>query len=134
MLKYQSAPNGASGRLLTGASLAQIIRRMSPPQRACLGADIADGRVVLRGLTIKSIATLVGAEQAYLFAALRCTPQQREEIRAGQRSLPIPRRRTRKSMPAFDWSSVNDDDLVEAVRRIGLDRALAAAVEAERTA
>ena len=47
-------------RAITGASLAQLRRRMSAAERACLAADIVDGRVVLQGLTVKAIAAQRG--------------------------------------------------------------------------
>ena len=119
-------------RAITGASLAQRRRRMSAAERACLAADIIDGRVILQGLTAKAIAALVGVNVGYVDRALRLTPEQRAEVCRGDRPLVLPRAPAPASH--IDWNAINDDDLVEAVRRIGIDRALAAAVEAERGA
>jgi len=126
MLQYTNGHR----RAILGASLARLRRDMSAAKRACLAADIVDGRVVLQGLTIRAIATLVGVNLDYVHRALRLTPEQREQVRRGDRPLVLPR------TPAshIDWDAINDDDLVEAVRRIGLERALAAAVAVERGA
>jgi len=43
-------------RAISGASLAQLRRRMSAAERAVLAADIVNGRVVLQGLAVKAIA------------------------------------------------------------------------------
>jgi len=117
MLQYANAHR----RAITGASLAQRRRRMSAAERACLAADIVDGRIVLQGLTVKAIAALVGVNVGYVDRALRLTPEQRAEVCRGDRPLAAPR------PPCADFEA-----LVEAIRRAGLDRTLEAAVEAER--
>src|SRR5262245_37299120 len=124
-------PNGssASPRVVSGASLAQLLRHKTPSQRAVIAADVVDGRLVIVGLTAKSVTAICGANASYVAAALKCTPEQRELIKRGERQLAPASARRRA---AIDWSAINDDDLVEAVRRIGLERALAAAVEVER--
>jgi hypothetical protein len=111
MLQYRNSPC----RAISGASLAQLRRHMAAPERACLAADIIDGRVVLQGLTAKGIAALCGVNLAYFNAALNLTPEQRCEASRGAR--PLAKAPKRKSAQPFDWNSVNDDDLVEAVRR-----------------
>jgi hypothetical protein len=128
MLQYTNGHR----RAISGAGLAQLRRRMSAAERACLAADIVDGRVVLQGLTVKAIAALVGVNVGYVDRALRLTPEQRAEVCRGDRPLVLPR--TPAPASHIDWNAINDDDLVEAVRRIGIDRALAAAVEVERGA
>jgi hypothetical protein len=131
-MQYRHNGNGASGlRSISGASLAQLIRAKTPSQRAVIAADVIDGRLVIVGLTAKSVTTLCGANTNYVAAALKCTPEQRELVKRGERQL-IPARSRRRA--AIDWSALNDDDLVEAVRRIGLERALAAAVAVESDA
>src|SRR6516164_6386704 len=110
MLKYQSAPNGASGpRRISGASLAQLVKGRSPSERAVLAADILDGRIVVVGLTRKAVTTLCRANTNYVAAALRTTPEQRTAIRRGARALIRTRARTRTRAPAFDWSAISDD-------------------------
>ena len=116
-------------RAISGASLAQLRRRMSAAERAILAADLVDGHVVLQGLTVKSIAALVGTCPAYVHRALRLTPEQRADVCRGDRSLIPPTARA----PVFDWKSISDDVLVEMIRKVGVDRALSAAVAAEHT-
>jgi len=125
MLNYTNGRRHA----ITGASLAQRRRRMCKAERAILAADIIDGRIVLQGLTVKTIAGLVGTNISYVYQALKLTPEQREAVRRGDRRLILPQP---APAPAFDWSAVSDDVLIEAIRQVGLDRALSAAVEAER--
>src|SRR5262249_60848293 len=91
MFHYKLDGNGAS-RVISGAGLAQVLRRLSPTERALLGADILDGMVIVSGLTAKSVAVLVGVSASYLSAAARATPEQRAEIQDG-RPLILPRAR-----------------------------------------
>ena len=70
MLQYS---NG-SRRAISGAGLAQLRRRMSAAERACLAADIVDGRIVLQGLTVKAIAALVGVNVGYVDRACVSRP------------------------------------------------------------
>jgi hypothetical protein len=103
---------------------------MSTAERAVLAADIVDGRIILQGLTIKAVAALAGASVDYVHHALRLTPEQREQVRRGDRPLVAPR--ACASAAKIDWEKIGDDMLVEAIRRLGVDRTLEAAVEAER--
>jgi hypothetical protein len=80
---------------------------MTPPQRAILAAEIIDGRIVLVGLTTKSIAAIAGVSQPYVNAALRTTPEQRAAIARGDRPL-VTQSRTHKAA-AIDWSTIDDD-------------------------
>jgi hypothetical protein len=126
MVTYRNGNRSA----ISGASLAQLRRRMSAAERAVLAAEIVDGRIVLQGLTVKAIAALVGACPAYVHRALNLTSAQRGAVLAGERPL-VPQR-TRKGAPTADWwESIDDDALVDMIRGIGLDRTLDAAVEAE---
>ena len=125
MLQYTNGHR----RAISGASLAQLRRRMSAPERACLGADIIDGRVILQGLTAKAIAALVGVSVGSVDRALRLTPEQREQVKRGDRPLVLPR-----AYAPTDAGCMSDDMLVEVVRRVGIDRALHAMVVAEDTA
>ena len=128
MLQYTNGQR----RAITGASLAQLRRRLSASARACLAADLVDGRVILKGLTAKAIAGLCDVNIGYVDRALRLTPEQRSEVRRGVRPLVQPR--TRKREPVVDWGAVDDGVIVEAIRRIGLERTLDAAVEVEASA
>ena len=129
-MQYRHNGNGTSGlRSISGASLSQRLRRMNASQRAVLAADIIDGRLVVMGLTRKAVTALCSASQAYVAAALRTTPEQRKAIVRGERSLI----RARPRAPApIDWAKIDDTTLVEAVRRIGLERTLDAAIAADR--
>jgi hypothetical protein len=120
--------NGGS-RSFNGASLAQRLRRMSPPQRAILAANIIDGRVIVQGLTAKAITAICGASGAYVSAALRLTPEQRAAVSNGTRPLV-----TAPPRPAFvptDWAKADTNKIVDVIREIGIDRALNAAIEVE---
>jgi hypothetical protein len=127
MLNYNNGNPGA----ISGASLAQLVRRMSAPQRAILAADIVDGRTILQRLTAKSIAMIVGASPAYVCAALRCSPEQREQVRRGERPLIPSQPRAVAAATTIDWAAVDDVALTDIVRTIGIDRTLNAAVAAE---
>jgi hypothetical protein len=115
--------NNGHRRAISGAGLAQLRRRMSAAERACLAADIVDGRVVLQGLTVKAIAALVGVNQGYVDRALRLTPEQREQVRHGDRPLVSPRPcadfdalRAAAAAP-IDWEAIGDEMLVEPSAR-----------------
>jgi len=125
-------------RAISGASLAQLRRRMSAAERAVLAADIVNGRVVLQGLAVKAIAALVGVNVGYVDRALRLTPAQRQEVYNGDRPLVPPRAPAparagcwgRAGAP-IDWEAIGDAELTEAIRRIGIDRAINATIAAE---
>jgi hypothetical protein len=129
-MQYRHNGNGTSGlRSINGTSLSQKLRRMTASQKAVVAADIIDGRLMVMGLTRKAVTSLCGSSPNYVSAALRCTPEQRAAIVRGERPLIRPRPRT--SAP-IDWAKIDDATLVEAVRRIGLERTLDAAIVADR--
>jgi hypothetical protein len=132
-MSYISNGSHASSRTLSGASLAQKIRRMTPPQRAVMAAEILDGALIVQNLTAKSIVMIVNANMAYVCAALRSTPEQRELVKRGQRPLIPTRARALRAPAAIDWHSVDDAALTETVRSIGIERTLSALALAERT-
>jgi len=125
---YRQNHKSANGgpRCLSGASISQLVRYMTPIERAVLGAELVEGRVVLEPPTAKTAAALVHIGHGYLFAALRLSPEQRAAVLSGERPLIEPRRCAPTSM---DWGT-----LVEELRFLGTDRTLEAAVEAERAA
>jgi len=123
MLEYTNETR----RAITGPGLAQLRRRMSAAERACVAADIIDGRLILQGLTAKSIAGLVGVNLGYVDRALQLTPEQRAEVCRGDRPLVAPR------TGAPNAGRMSDEMLVEMVRRVGIDRALHAVIVAEET-
>jgi hypothetical protein len=130
MTIYHSNGSPTSRRAITGAGLAQLRRRLSPAERACLAADIIDGRTALVALTAKAIATLVGVNLGYVDRALKLTSAQRQGVRAGDRPLILPQ--PRKPREPVDWGAIGDAELAEAISRIGVDRAINAAIAAER--
>jgi hypothetical protein len=121
--------NTSVRRTITGASLAQLARHMTPTEKAIFAAEILDGEITLQGLTAKSVAHLVGINQSYLFAALRATAQERTAILAGTR--PLMPERTRSLPTVIDWAEVDTGKIVEAIKMIGLDRTLEAAIAVE---
>jgi hypothetical protein len=80
-----TAPNTSRARIISGASMAQLLRHMDVPARAIFGAEIYDGNVIVQNLTAKSIAALVGVSVASLFAAMRL------DVKRGLRPLILPR-------------------------------------------
>src|SRR5262249_55304209 len=137
-MQYSSIGNGASHRRriparITGASLAQLLRNMGPAARAVLAANIIDGDVVITALTRRMVAMLCGASASYVDAALHHGAEEREAIARGDRPL-VPRARTRADARPINWANLDDDALVEAVRRAGVERGLNGAVAAETIA
>jgi hypothetical protein len=131
MSKYQPYMNGASIQYVTGTSLAQFVRNMSPAARAILAADILEGRVVVTGLTRQTVTTLCGANASYVAAALRCTPEQRAAVKRGERALIRARGRAPTPAPG-NGRHIDDATLARLARAVGVERLLDAAVEAER--
>jgi hypothetical protein len=124
--------NGASSkpRCLSGASLAQLVRHMTPSERAILGAELVEGRAVLEPPTAKTVSALCQVNMTYVGAALRLTPAQRGEVLAGERPLIEPRR---CAPVRTEWADANGHGIVEAIKLIGIDRTLEAAIEVERS-
>ena len=134
-MEYSSIGNGASHRRriparITGASLAQLLRNMGAAERAILAANIIDGDVVITALTRRMVAMLCGASASYVDAALHHSAEEREAIARGDRPL-VPRTRPRTDARRINWANLDDDVLVEAVRRIGIERTLDAAIAAD---
>jgi hypothetical protein len=98
------------------------VRRLSPAQRAILAAAIVEGRITLVDLTTKAIAELCRISEPYVYAALRCTPEQREAIHFGDRPLVQPR--PRPVSPAVDWWRLNEDALLAAINGLELSTAV----------
>lgn len=128
---YNSNGSSTSPRVLSGASLAQRVRRMTAPQKACLVADVLDGKIILTALTAKSIATIVGANFSYVHHALRLSSEAREQVKRGLRPLAPVQRRPSPTPAAINWDVVDDATIEEWIRAVGVDRTLdvAAAVE-----
>jgi hypothetical protein len=124
-----SRPGGA--RALSGASLAQMVRHMRPAERALIAADIVDGKVIVQGMTTKSVAMIVGTSIASAFAALRLSPEQREAVKRGQRPLVTSRSSAKSESVGVDWTKVDDETLTDIVWEVGIERVLEAAATAE---
>jgi hypothetical protein len=103
---------------------------MTPVQRAVFAAEIIDGKIVVQGLTTKAVASLCGASPAYVFAALKLTPEARSAVSTGMRPL-IPTRP--RPAPSY-WTDADTDDILEMVRAIGVDQTLNAAIKVEAEA
>jgi hypothetical protein len=71
---YRQTNGSANGgpRCLSGASISQLIRRMSPAERAILGAELVEGRIVLEPPTAKTVGALAGERP--LIEPRRCAP------------------------------------------------------------
>jgi hypothetical protein len=106
---FSELPTSGS-RVISGASLAQTLRHLSPSARACWGADIVDGITIITAPTMKSIALNVGVSASYLFAALRLTPEQRNEVKRGLRPLiPLRQPASPTSIPTVEdvWAATD---------------------------
>jgi hypothetical protein len=103
---------------------------MGAAERAILAANIIDGDVVITALTRRMVAMLCGASASYVDAALHHSAEEREAIARGDRPL-VPRTRPRTDARRINWANLDDDVLVEAVRRIGIERTLDAAIAAD---
>jgi|SRR5215831_12300604 len=95
-------------RAISGASLAQLLKNMSAPERAIMAADILDGHVVIVGLTRRMVTAMCRADAGYVDRALRLTRAQRAEVCRGDRQLVSPR------VPCADFEA-----FAEAIRRAG---------------
>jgi hypothetical protein len=129
---YLNGNGRAIPAVVTGASLARRLRAMTAAQRACSAADVDDGRTPLVDLTAKSIAALHQVSMPYLLAAKKLSPEEREQVRRGERPLVQPKAK----QPELPLSLAEFDDvkLIEAIRTIGVERTLEAATAVEAQA
>jgi hypothetical protein len=114
-------------RTITGRDLAH--KKRTPTQRALLAADLASGRVIVTGLTLRQATMLTGASPSYASVAARLDGNERIAVARGWRRL-LPYS-TKPAMPTPKPALVNDAELIELVRSVGIDRTLAAAVAVE---
>jgi hypothetical protein len=118
-------------KVLYGASLAH--RHLNARQRAVLAADALDG-LVRFAPTQNQVAAAFGVSVPYIMAARRLSPDQRATILQGSDSTSFaeliqPRqRRLKLRLPNF---AITNDELVRAVRAVGVNRVLDAAIAAE---
>jgi hypothetical protein len=73
-------------RVISGRGIAH--RQLDKRQRACLGADVADGVVVLQ-LSVRQLARLLGVCEPYIRAAQQLSPPKRKAILNGQDTTPF---------------------------------------------
>jgi hypothetical protein len=66
------------------------LRKLGKAARAALAAEIVEGSVTLSDLSARQLAAVVGVSVAYVAAALKLTPAQRDAVRRGQRPLVEP--------------------------------------------
>jgi hypothetical protein len=107
---------------IDGRSLAH--RQLSKRQRACVAANIFDGWLRLNP-TQRQVADMCGVSLSYVRYALALSPDAR--VPANVRP---PRHVSAKTVNGT-VSTVTDDDLVKAIRIIGVNRVLDAAIAAE---
>jgi hypothetical protein len=60
---------------------------MTKTERGFLGADVAKGYAALPDPTVADIAERLGVSTAYVYAAMRCTPEERAAVLLGARPL-----------------------------------------------
>jgi hypothetical protein len=76
-------------RSIDGHSL--LHKNGSKSIHACLAADLVDGATRMDRPTIRVAAVACGCSPSYVVCALRLSPQQRDEVRAGRRTIPVQR-------------------------------------------
>jgi hypothetical protein len=118
---YNGKSHGTT-RLISARSL--VHQRLTKAQRALIGAAILEGAVQPQDLPLRIVSQLVGCSVAYLLAAQRLAPQQREEVKRGWRPLISPLRQLPKpTIPP------TDEQLIELAHNVGAER-LFRAIEA----
>jgi hypothetical protein len=118
----------ASPQVERGASLAH--RKSSKPQRAVAAANIYDGLTVYQP-TQRELAGIYGVSVSLINRARQLSPERRKAIVQGRIGLP-PLPATRLALPAPKHvEKMGEADLVNLVRRIGVNRVLEAAVAVE---
>jgi hypothetical protein len=108
--------------------------RLNKRQRACHAANVIEGLTVIT-LTQKLVAAILGVSQPYVNFARTLPPGQRQAILCGLDSTPF----TTLMKPVNNGikpgktlrTDITDAELVKAVRQIGVNRVLNAAIAAE---
>jgi hypothetical protein len=80
-----------TGKCVRGRGLP--LRKLGKAARAVLAAEIMEGLVTLTDLSVRQIAAVIGVSVAYISAALKLTPAQRDAVRRGLRPLVEPHAR-----------------------------------------
>jgi hypothetical protein len=116
--------------MITGRSL--VHRQLDKRQRACLAADVIDGLTTIDP-TQRQVADLLGVSLAYVRIARGLSPGKRTAILRAWDSTPfaaLAHKPATVSTKVIN-SRITDADLVKAVRAVGVNRVLDAAVAAE---
>jgi hypothetical protein len=137
MLSSYTNGGRAVNPVITGASLAQKVHHLLAPDRACMAADIIDGLVTIQGLTVKAVAALCGVSAAYTHVALRLSPEQRDQVRAGVPLIQAKAKPMQLDLPlglpeAVEPEATNDDTVLAALMaKVGVERAFEIAAQIE---
>jgi hypothetical protein len=115
-------------KVLTGRSLAH--RRLDKRQRAILAANVLD-KLTVFDPSQKQIAEMFGVSVVYVQLACGLSPGKREAILRGWDKTPFAALMPKSGTMKVINSKITDRELVKAVRTIGVERVLTAAVAAE---
>jgi hypothetical protein len=115
-------------KVIRGRSLAH--KRLDKRQGACLAADVIEGLTVITP-TQAQVATMCGVSLAYVRIALGIPPGKRAAILRGWDSTPFAALITKTGTTKVINTKITDTALVKAIRAIGTERVLNAAVVAE---
>jgi hypothetical protein len=122
-------------RTITGASLSH--RQLDARQKAVLAADVLNGTVAFSP-SQKQLADLLGVSVTYIVAARKLSPSKRTAILKGWdptsfADLVHSQRQMRLKLLAPNCASITNLQLEHVIRAVGVERALEAAVQVERT-
>jgi hypothetical protein len=131
--QYHNGNGGAvilppTPKVIHGRSLAH--RQLDKRQLACLAADVIEGATVIV-LTQKQIADLFGVSVVYIQHARRLDPGKRAAIVRGWDPTSFATLASRRKVRALPAPDLNQLDLEELIRVVGVDRALEAAAAVE---
>jgi hypothetical protein len=118
-------------KVISGRSLAH--RQWDKRQRACLAADVIEGLTTITPTQIQ-VAALLGVSPAYVQIAHKLDPGKRAAIQRGWDSTSFATLTSRRKILALPAPDIDQTDLENLIRVVGVDRALeaAAAVESVR--
>jgi hypothetical protein len=127
----------ARPRVWSGRGLSH--RQLDARQKGCVAAEVRAGRVAIE-LSLKQLAAILGVSMTYIVVAEKLSPEKRQAIIEGDDvtsfapllnppllALPAPH----PKMPRHFTPMVDDAELIDFVRVIGIPRVLEAAVAVE---
>jgi hypothetical protein len=120
-----------SPRVISGRSL--VHRKLSAAQKAAIAARLLAGEVLVQ-LSTRQLAQLLGVSVPYIRVASQLTPAKREAIANGTDSTTFTSLLSSSRSLALPRPVVSDQQLVNIIRDVGLDRTLAAACAVENVA